>query len=266
MKANLVRIATFIAISVGILVQFQNCNWADTFATNSSSTQKLDGGNGYDGKRDQYVIWDETGICPDKILERIEVEYAGTPQQVSFVTRRNCEDIPPEPIVLSSNSFMSYNPSNLVEGTRPLDLYVGTGFVDRTSVLCRGETDKKNKNLHVFADVKITPSTSSPSAGPISSVSPISNFRGKAILGVYDLSSGALIDRQEGENIPLVRNTSDACPKSGCDPAFEYYMSETNSVRNWRLEVPLASGELGTLRIDLENGEVVSSKIPCFRR
>ncbi|MDZ4084330.1 MAG: hypothetical protein U1E10_15410 [Bdellovibrionales bacterium] len=263
---NAIRIILLTLVSVVILVQYQNCSWTEGFGTSSSTSSKMDGGNGYDGKIAQYVVWDETGICPDKILERITVENAGTPQQTSFFTRRNCEDIVPEVVALDGFAFMDHNPNNIVGADRPFDLFVTDGFDDRTTILCRGEADKKSRDLHVFADVKISPSGLQTGAGTIPTISPASSVRGKAFLGVYDLNTGSLVSQKEGDNIPLNRNPADACPKDGCDPGFEYFLSETSSDRNWRLEVPLLSGQLGTIRIDMENGETVSAKIPCFRK
>lgn len=258
MKLTLAALLVFIG-----LLQFQNCSWVMNNESNSSSNQKMDGGNGYDGKRSQYVRWDGTGICPDRILESILVENAGTASQVAFLTRKDCVDIAPTPIDLGAAGFLAYNSENIVHGTAAYDLSDSPSVLqqEETTILCRGEVDKKKRGMKVVADVRISISRGNET---LSLSSP--QYIGKTFLGVYDLADGALIEKNQSDGVVLLKDRGDACPKDGCLPEYEYFMNSSSENGIWRLQVPVSPGELGNVKVFMMNGENIAARIPCFRQ
>ena len=88
-----------------------------------------DGGNGYDGKRtDKYVVWDTKGQCADSIRDIILVTSENGITLTSERTRRNCIDLSPEPVALSNDALVRYNPANLIDDKRPFDLFVAVAL------------------------------------------------------------------------------------------------------------------------------------------
>jgi hypothetical protein len=252
MKRNLIQMMIIAVVLLIGITQFQNCSSSLGVGNTNTPSEKLDGGNGYDGKPVQYVIWDNSGQCADRVRDRIEIDSSEGAAR-AFRTRENCEDIAPKPVLLLSSSLVRYNLANLVAVNKPFDLYRPEGFTSSTGILCRGEVQKRNQNVTVVADVSVTAST-------------VRGYRGHYVLGIYDSTTGDYLSREDGEDVPLVRTVDQDCIGRQCDGNFEVFVHRSVEGKNWRLVLPSKSGDDGQIHLSLSNSEPISAKIPCFRK
>lgn len=116
-----------VALTVVMVVGFQNCSAPKQFGSKSSSNTQMSGhGEGYSGKPDLYEFFDSRQPCSrrDRIgrpLPNFQIFYqpkAGTATRAPHLVRRTCQDIDPVEI----------NPSEItVSGTNAI-AYQGMSF------------------------------------------------------------------------------------------------------------------------------------------
>jgi hypothetical protein len=179
-----------LSIFLTCLTTFQNCSYVGDRKTDSKKTSDVftskGGEQGYEGKL-QYASRLLSGVCQDgsDIENRIDLS---TDMKSAKMTRKNCSEIAAEPVDMNTLDILPHNLSDVPRSSDLFELMSGGKLPDdRTVVFCRGPGTKiPGDNFRSVVDIKILKALDG-------------SFKGRIILGKYDLQGNLISIRDSGE-------------------------------------------------------------------